>query len=187
MGVHMSEIVVVFGSSTPAPESAAYLEARQLGQLLAEAGLTVATGGYGGTMAAVSQGAAGAGGHVIGVTSTYIERYRPTPPNEWVAEEIRFDSQRDRLLHLVMNNDAMIALPGGIGTLSEVALAWSLLQTGELTPRPLVLLGPVWRETIRAFAQAETIRPRDLDLLYLATSSETAVAYVKQSLATRPV
>ncbi|HOU42609.1 MAG TPA: LOG family protein, partial [Promineifilum sp.] len=167
------------------PDSEAYSEARRLGQLLAEAGLTVATGGYGGTMAAVSQGAAGAGGHVIGVTSSHIERYRPTPPNEWVAEEIRFDSQRDRLLHLVMNNDAMIALPGGIGTLSEVALAWSLLQTGELTARPLVLLGPVWRETIRAFTQAETIRPRDLDLLYLATSSETAVAYVRQSLATR--
>lgn len=181
----MKQVVSVFGSSAPAPDSEAYSEARRLGQLLAEAGLAVATGGYGGTMAAVSQGAAEAGGHVIGVTSSAIERYRPTPPNEWVVEEIRFDSQRDRLLHLVMTNEAMIALPGGIGTLSEVALAWSLLQTGELAARPLVLLGPVWRETLRVYAQAEYVRPRDLDLVYLATSSETAVAYVKQSLATQ--
>ena len=181
----MPYVVAVFGSSAPAPDSEAYEDARRLGQQLAEAGFVIATGGYGGTMAAVSQGAAGAGGHVIGVTSGHMERYRPMPANEWVAEEIRHESQRDRLLHLVLNNDAMIALPGGIGTLSEVALAWSLLQTGELTARPLVLLGPTWRETIRVYAQAEYIRPRDMDLLYLATSSETAVAYVKQSLAAR--
>ena len=91
----------------------------------------------------------------------------------------------DRLLHLVLNNAAMIALPGGLGPLSEVALAWSLLQTGEIAARPFVLLGPLWRETIRVYAQAEYVRPRDMDLLYLATSSETAVAYVKQSLAAR--
>ena len=181
----MPHVIAVFGSSAPAPDSEDYEEARRLGQQLAEAGFVVATGGYGGTMAAVSQGAAGAGGHVIGVTSGHIERYRPMPANEWVAEEIRFESQRDRLVHLVMNNDAMIALPGGIGTLSEVALAWSLLQTGEMPAKPLVLLGPTWRETIRVYAQAETIRPRDLDLIYLATSAETAVAYVKQSLAAR--
>lgn len=181
----MPHIVAIFGSSAPAPDSEAYDDARRLGQQLAEAGFVVATGGYGGTMAAVSQGAAGAGGHVIGVTSGHIERYRPMPANEWVAEEIRFESQRDRLVHLVMNNDAMIALPGGIGTLSEVALAWSLLQTGEMPARPLVLLGPTWRETIRVYAQAEYIRPRDMDLVYLATSAETAVAYVKQSLVAR--
>ena len=181
----MPYVVAVFGSSAPAPDSEAYEDARRLGQQLAEAGFVVATGGYGGTMAAVSQGAAGAGGHVIGVTSGHMERYRPMPANEWVAEEIRHESQRDRLLHLVLNNDAMIALPGGIGTLSEVALAWSLLQTGEIAARPLVLLGPTWRETIRVYAQAEYIRPRDLDLIYLATSAETAVAYVKQSLAAR--
>ncbi len=181
----MPHLVAVFGSSSPAPDSEAYDDARRLGQQLAEAGFVVATGGYGGTMAAVSQGAAGAGGHVIGVTSGHMERYRPMPANEWVAEEIRFESQRDRLVHLVMNNDAMIALPGGIGTLSEVALAWSLLQTGEMSARPLVLLGPTWRETIRVYAQAEYIRPRDMDLIYLATSAETAVAYVKQSLAAR--
>ena len=170
---------------TPAPDSEAYEDARRLGQQLAEAGFVVATGGYGGTMAAVSQGAAEAGGHVIGVTSGHMERYRPMPANEWVAEEIRHESQRDRLLHLVLNNDAMIALPGGIGTLSEVALAWSLLQTSEMAARPLVLLGPMWRETIRVYAQGEYIRPRDMDLVYLATSPETAVAYVKQSLAAR--
>lgn len=178
-------IISVFGSSSPLPDSDLYMEARQLGTYLAEAGFAVATGGYGGTMAAVSQGASEAGGQVIGVTSAHMEKWRPTPPNEWVAEEVRLSSQRERLLHLVMNNDGMIALPGGIGTLSEVGLAWSLMQTGEMAARPLVLLGPLWRETIRVYSQSEFIRPRDMDLLYLATSAETAVGYMRQRLADR--
>lgn len=178
-------VISVFGSSSPQPDSETYLEARQLGFYLAEAGFSVATGGYGGTMAAVSQGASEAGGRVIGVTSSHMESWRPTPPNEWVMEEVRLKTQRERLFHLVMNNDGMIALPGGIGTLSEVALAWSLMQTGEIASRPLVLLGPIWRETIRVYSQVDYIRPRDMDLLYLATSAETAVGYIRQRLADR--
>jgi predicted Rossmann-fold nucleotide-binding protein len=84
-----------------------------------------------------------------------------------------------------MNNDGMLALPGGIGTLSEVALAWSLMQTGETVERPLVLLGQAWRDTIRAYARVEYIRPRDMDLIYLANSAETATGYIKQRLAAR--
>jgi uncharacterized protein (TIGR00730 family) len=176
------QIISVFGSSAPQPDSEAYREARQVGALLAQAGFVVATGGYGGTMAAVSQGASEAGGWVIGVTSSHMEKWRLTPPNIWVAEEIRLASQRERLLHLVMNNDGMLALPGGIGTLSEVSLAWSLMQTGEILERPLVLLGSAWRETIKSYAQADYIRPRDMDLIYLANSAETATAYIKQRL-----
>lgn len=179
------QIISVFGSSAPLPDSEAYAEARVLGALLAEAGYAVATGGYGGTMAAVSQGASESGGRVIGVTSAHMENWRPTPPNQWVNEEVRHDTQRDRLLYMVMHNDGMIALPGGIGTLSEVALAWSLMQTGETPARPLVLLGSTWRETIRVYSQAEYIRPRDMDLIYLATSAETAVGYMRQRLATQ--
>lgn len=176
-------IIAVFGSSSPQPDSDPYEQARLVGFLLAESGFTVATGGYGGTMAAVSRGAAEANGRVIGVTSSYMEKWRPMPPNEWVTEEIRLTTQRERLMHLVMNNHGMIALPGGIGTLSEVALAGSLMQTGEAPQRPLVLLGPLWRETIKVYAHEEYVRPRDMDLIYLATSAETAVAYIRQRLA----
>lgn len=50
--------IVVFGSSTCLPESAHYREAEELGRGLAESGFGVVTGGYGGTMEAVSKGAA---------------------------------------------------------------------------------------------------------------------------------
>jgi len=174
--VFMKGIITVFGSSRPLPDSAAYDEALTVGRLLAEAGYGVATGGYMGTMEAVSRGAAEAGGHVIGVTSGQIETFRPIPPNQWVQEEIRKELLRDRVAHLVMQNEGMIVLPGGIGTLSEMALAWSLMQVGDIPVRPLVLYGSTWRATLTAFFDADYIRAQDYSLLQFADTPETAVA-----------
>jgi uncharacterized protein (TIGR00730 family) len=176
------DIISVFGSSWPQPASAAYEEARQVGRLLAEAGFAVATGGYSGTMSAVSQGAAEAKGHVIGVISAQIERFRPLGPNQWVVQAIKYETLRERLLHLVTENDGIIVLPGGIGTLSEMALAWSFLQVGEIGSRPLVLLGETWRQTVQAFYQPEYIPQRHLDLLYFAATPEEAVAYATRDV-----
>jgi hypothetical protein len=59
------------------------------------------------------------------------------------------------------------------------------MQTGTIEERPLVLLGQTWRDTIRVYAQEEYIRPRDLDLLYLANSGVTGVGYIRQRLVDR--
>jgi uncharacterized protein (TIGR00725 family) len=157
--------------------------------MLAEAGYVVATGGYMGTMAAVSQGAAEAGGHVIGVSCDQIERFRLEGQcNPWVNEEIRYGTLAERLLHLVIHNDGMIALPGGIGTLSEMSLAWSLLQVGELTLRPLVLLGEAWPAMLKAYTHADYVNAEHLDLLRLADTPEAAVAHIMELVpATLPV
>lgn len=174
----MKTVISVFGSSSPQPGSPAYEEAHTTGRLLAEAGYSVATGGYGGVMAAVSQGAAAAGGHVIGVTATRMANFRAAKANQWVAEEIAYETLRERLLHLVMENDGIIAMPGGIGTLSEVALAWSLLQVGEMKARSLILVGDLWPATIQAFYRADYITQPHLDLLHFASSPETAVTHL---------
>ena len=72
----------------------------------------------------------------------------------------------------------MIVLPGGIGTLSEMALAWSLMQVGEIDPRPLSLLGQTWHETMNTFNNPPIIRPEHLALLHFANSPESAVSFV---------
>lgn len=171
----MKKVISVFGSARPQPGSAVYESARQVGRRLAEKGYAVATGGYSGTMTAVSQGAAEANGHVIGVTCDQIERFRPLAPNQWVAEEIRYDTLRQRLLHLVTHNDGMIVLPGGIGTLSEMSLAWSFLQTGEIEPRPFVLLGDIWPQTVNAFFDPDYIMDSHMALLRYASTPHEAV------------
>lgn len=143
--------VTIFGGSQPRPGERPYLEAMELGRLLGEAGHTVLTGGYIGTMEAVSRGAAEAGGHVIGVTCEEIEAWRPVSPNRWVQEQLRFPTLRQRLFALIEECDAAIVLPGGIGTLAELAEMWSHLQTGAIPPKPLVLIGPAWQAVMDAF------------------------------------
>ncbi len=176
----MSKIVSVFGGSRPRPGDAAYEEARALGAALAQTGWTVATGGYSGVMEAASRGACEAGGHVIGVTCGLIEDWKGLRPNEWVREEKKFATLRDRLSHLVEFCDAAIALPGGIGTLSEVALTWSLLQTGEIAAKPLVVVGQVWTATVATFIRHADgyLHPGDDKLVFLADTVEQAARFL---------
>jgi uncharacterized protein (TIGR00730 family) len=170
-----ANVISVFGSHAPLPGSEDYQQAMDVGRLLAETGFTVATGGYGGTMQAVSQGAAEAEGEVIGVTCTRIEMFRSARLNSWATKEIRYETLQERALHLVKNNRGVIVLPGGIGTLSEFALAWSLLQVDEISPRPLVLLGKMWKETLRTFIRDDYIHVENYEMLSLVDTAEAAV------------
>ena len=143
--------ISVFGGSQPKEGSPAYQEAYELGHLLAEAGHTVLTGGYIGTMEAVSRGAAEAGGHVIGVTCAEIERWRPVKANGWVKEEWRRETLMERLQALVERCDAAIALPGGPGTLTEIALTWNLIIVHAMPPKLLILVGEGWKVVFDQF------------------------------------
>ena len=170
--------VSVFGGSSPQPGSPAYKEAYELGKLLAQSGHAVITGGYIGTMEAISRGAAEAGGHVIGVTCADIETWRTVRPNPWVQEERRFDTMQERLNELVLACDAAIALPGGPGTLTEVALTWNLMIIHSMPQKPLILCGPGWRTLIETFTSSfEIYIPKNQrDLLQFAPDIKSTLA-----------
>lgn len=157
-------IVSVFGSSMPKEGGADYERARMLGKLLAEHGYVVATGGYMGTMEATSRGAKDGNGHVIGVTTSHFDKIR-LDANEYIDEEIKFPSLFERLHHLVTFADAWVALPGGIGTLSEVALTWSLIQVEEVERKPLVVVGEMWQEILQKFSRNDYIDPQYINLI----------------------
>jgi uncharacterized protein (TIGR00725 family) len=169
--------VTIFCSSHTRPGDPAYDQAMRLGALLGAAGHTVLTGGYIGSMEAVSRGAAQAGGHVIGVTCDEIERWRPVQPNPWVHEEWRCPTLRDRLARLIDGCEAALALPGGPGTLTEIALTWNLLLTDSIAPRPLILIGSGWQATFEAFWQAlgEYVPPSQRQWLSFAPDVDSAV------------
>lgn len=169
-------VISVFGSNLPLPGQPDYQLAYDVGRRLAQAGIAVATGGYIGTMTAVSQGAAEAGGHVIGVTCDQIEAWRPVSPNRWITQEIRYRTLLERMAHLVVENEGIIVLPGGIGTLAEVALAWNQLQTGAMPSRPLVVLGEHWRRTLREFLVPDYVPTASQALIQFADTPEEAVA-----------
>jgi uncharacterized protein (TIGR00730 family) len=169
--------ITVFGSASPQPGDPAYEEARRLGELLARAGHAVLTGGYMGTMEAASRGAAEAGGHVVGVVCQEIETWRQATHNQWVIEVRKFPTLRERLYCLVEACDGALALPGGIGTLDEIATMWSQMQVNAMPTRPLILIGAGWKRTFETLidAQAANIRPAHRELLSFAPDIDAAV------------
>lgn len=168
--------ITVFGGAQPKRSELAYEEAFQLGQRLGAAGHTVLTGGYIGTMEAVSRGAVEAGGHVVGVTCEEIEAWRNIRPNPWVQEEWRYDTLRERLFSLIDNCEAAIALPGGAGTLAEISLTWNMLIVQALPPRPLILVGPAWQAIFSTFFTnlGDYVAQRDRSWLSFVLNGEAA-------------
>ena len=146
--------VTIFDSSLPGEGSPAYDQARRLGRRLAESGFAVCNGGYGGLMEASARGAREAGGHTVGVTC----RIWPTPVNPWIVEEVPTQSFLERLMTLVERGDAYIVLPGGTGTLAELALVWEMMNKGTLAktvggPKPLLVMIPYWQPVIECLNQ----------------------------------
>jgi uncharacterized protein (TIGR00730 family) len=171
--------VAVFGSARLRPGDPEYAEAHRLGELIAGAGWTLCTGGYDGAMAAASEGAAGAGGHVVGVTvAAWAGRVEANP---WVSEERAADGLVARVAELLAS-DAWVAVAGGVGTLSEVALAWNLLQSGDVGPRPLVTVGPRWRALLPELLAHLVIDDRDMALVRAVDDAAEAVAALRLAL-----
>ena len=172
--------VAVFGSSASQPGDGHWEEGVLCGRLLAEAGFTVVTGGYGGLMEAVSRGAADVGGHVIGVTVPVAFPGRPGA-NRFVTEELRAASLTERIHELTSVTDASIALHGSIGTLTELVVAWNLAYVDRFTkpPKPVIAVGPRWTSLVTDITQAvET----DGTLVTCVDTVEQAVAEVKSRI-----
>lgn len=176
--------IVVFGSSRPLPGEPDYENAYNLGRLIAQDGGTAITGGYMGTMEAVSAGASEAGGYVIGVTCQQIETSRGAKANHWVKEEISCTTLTERLEELINRCEAAIALPGGPGTLAEISLFWNLLVIQAIPPKPLVLVGDSWKNVFSIFMQelGNYNTQQNWDSLLFASNINDAYALVNKRI-----
>jgi uncharacterized protein (TIGR00730 family) len=143
----MAEIVVsVFGTGRARAGEPAYVLAERVGRALAQAGFVIANGGYRGTMHGAAKGAAEAGGTVIGVTCS---AFKNSVANEFITREIVACSLEERLNTLVRLGRAYVVLPGGTGTLLELAMVWELKNKGFLDQgKPIVLAGGFWRPLV---------------------------------------
>jgi len=148
----MDEMVIsVFGTGRARAGEPAYVLAEGIGRALAQAGFAIANGGYRGTMHAAAQGAAEAGGTVIGVTCA---AFKNSAANEYVTREIVTGSLEERLATLVRLGRGYVVLPGGTGTLLELATVWELKNKGFLDrAKPILLAGEFWRPLIELVAQ----------------------------------
>jgi Predicted Rossmann fold nucleotide-binding protein len=164
------KIVTIFGGSQCGEDSEEYRQAYRVGEILAEAGFTICTGGYLGVMEAASRGAREKGGRVFGIV---LNQFR-AEPNRYLTDKVATDHFYDRLQNLISRSAGFIALKGGLGTVSEISLVWNKLQTGVLGPRPLVLLGNCWKPVVECWRQNLVVSESDVSLLDFADSAEEA-------------
>ncbi len=179
--------ITIFGSSLPREGNPAYEHARRLGRLLAEAGFAICNGGYAGLMEASARGAREAGGHTLGVTCEIWS----FPANPWIVEEVRTKSFLERLLALIERGDAYVVLPGGTGTLAELALGWEMMNKSSLSRtvggrKPLFVMESYWRPVIECLNQEGSLgrvggaasdwRSPAMDLVTLCKDVEEIVA-----------
>lgn len=175
--------VAVFGSGSAPPDHPVLVDAERLGRQLVEAGYTVLCGGYAGTMEAVSRGARQAGGQVIGVT---MDLFSPRlVPNPYLTKEQRVKDFFPRLKRLT-GADGFVVLSGGVGTLTEAMLTWSLLQTGQIPPKPFIFVGAGWQRLFDALRAETFVTAADLQLASVVDSVDEAVALLKESTAPTP-
>ncbi len=174
--------IAIYGGAAPKVGEPAYEEARQLGFLLGKAGHTVMTGGYIGVMEAASRGANEAGGHVIGSTCAQLEEWRKVKANAWVKEEWQYPTLRERMYALIDNCDAAIMMPGGVGTLAELAVMWNEEIISMKSPRLMVLVGKGWQNTITVFLEqfGDYLHLHDQKRVYFAEDIKSAVAIIDQ-------
>ena len=161
----MSEkIITIFGTGKAKSGDVAYMLAYKVGKLLVQAGFTIANGGYGGTMLAAAKGAAEAGGQIVGVTCS---AFKGSKANEYISREIVTGSLDERLDTLVKLGQAYIVLPGGTGTLLELAKVWELKNKGFLkADKPVIILGGFWKPLIELIATEDAdssrfVKPAD--------------------------
>jgi hypothetical protein len=160
-----------------------YDEARKLGKLVSERGamdggnrLVIVTGGGPGVMEAANRGAYEAGAKSVGLNITLPQEQGPNP---YVSPEFcfRFHYFAIRKMHFVMRARALVAFPGGFGTMDELFEVLTLVQTGKKRRLPIILFGrEYWNDVINFSNMAKWgyIAYEDLDLFKFADTAEEA-------------
>jgi uncharacterized protein (TIGR00730 family) len=193
------DTIVFFGSARlreDGPLGRYYAEARELARLVTEwskglphgaARFVVCTGGGGGIMEAANRGASDAGGMTIGLNIGLPHEQRPNP---YVTRELLFEFHYFfmRKLWFAHLARALVAFPGGFGTLDELMEVLTLAQTGKLEQKTIVILygSSYWREIVDfdALVRHGMISPEDLRLFQFADDPAAALQILQQGLDT---
>lgn len=158
-----------------------YDEARELARIVSTQGQhfgrcenVICTGGGPGIMEAANRGAHDVGAKSIGLNITLPFEQEP---NGFISPELCFEFKyfAIRKMHFLMRAKAMVAFPGGFGTLDELFEALTLIQTHRMQPMPVVLFGrDYWSRLIdwQMFVDEGTIAPEDLELIRFAETAD---------------
>ena len=169
--------------------AAYYDQARRFGKLVAEHSkgrtpkeqIHICTGGGPGIMEAANRGAHEAGMPNVGLNIALPHEQHSNP---YVTPELNFKFHyfAMRKMHFMMRAKALVAFPGGFGTLDELFEVVTLVQTRKAKPVPIILCGtPYWRRllNLEVLVEEGAISPEDLDLVSYVESPEAAWEVIK--------
>ncbi len=176
--------VSIFGSTRVKPEDEVYQKAERIGQLLAENGFGVITGGGPGVMEAANKGASLAGGKSIGLN---IELPLEQTPNPYTNMNLVFHYFFVRKVMFIKYAMAYIILPGGFGTMDELFESITLIQTHKIRPFPVILVGSkYWNGLLdwmkEVVLKEGKISPSDLEILQLIDEPEEIIKIIKKTV-----
>ena len=167
---YLSEIrpaVSIYGSARLKPNSPYYKLATQIARKLSDAGFAVISGGGPGIMEAANKGAHAGKAPSVGLN---IELPHEQSGNQYQDISLRFRHFFTRKVTFVKNSDAVIVMPGGFGTLDELAEVLTLIQTKKSRHVPIILVGSTfWKGLLDWFRDSlepmGLIGPHDIELM----------------------
>jgi uncharacterized protein (TIGR00730 family) len=180
---YLSEIrpaISIYGSARLKPESPYYKLAIQIAQKFSDAGFAVISGGGPGIMEAANKGAHAGKSASVGLN---IELPHEQQGNPYQDIAMRFRHFFTRKVTFVKNSDAFIVMPGGFGTLDELAEVLTLVQTGKSRSVPVVMYGSrFWKGLLDWFRftllPMGLIAEHDLDLMKIVDEPQEVLEAV---------
>ncbi|MEW7982979.1 MAG: TIGR00730 family Rossman fold protein [gamma proteobacterium symbiont of Phacoides pectinatus] len=169
--------VSIFGSARTPRDHEDYQKAEQIARLLSDSGFAVISGGGPGIMEAVNKGGYFGKSPSIGLN---IQLPHEQTANEYQDIALDFRHFFSRKVMFVKYASAYVVMPGGFGTLDELAEILTLVQTGKSRRIPIVLVNSrFWSGLLEWFrgtlCREETIDPEDLDLMYVCDDPKEVV------------
>lgn len=174
--------VTIFGSARFKPDNKYYHVAEKLGQLLAQNGFAVITGGGSGIMEAANKGAAEAGGQSVGMNIKLPFEQKPNPYANLQLDYKYFFIRKVMFVRYAM---AYVIMPGGYGTMDEFFEALTLIQTKRVKSFPVILMGrDYWQGLLdwlkNSMVQKDMILPYDLEMIQVIDEPEEVVKHIKK-------
>jgi len=180
--------VTIFGSARLQPGTAPYESVKQLAAGLTELGCDIISGGGPGLMQAANEGALSVDPEALHRSvGIRIDLPFEQAINPYVGKAYGHGTFFSRLHHFMIASDAFVVVPGGIGSLLELSLAWQLLQVHRLHNTPLILVGKMWESLVEWGREwmlqegLELASAEDFDIPQSAATVEETIERIRAS------
>lgn len=178
--------VSIFGSARIKPEDPVYQETFNLAKVIGKEGIDLVTGGGPGLMEAASLGHTAGDvknrAHSIGLNIILPFEQKPNEGLEFLDNHEVFSTRLDEFMLL---SNAVVVMPGGIGTCLELFYSWQLLQVKHICNMPIILVGKMWRKLIEWVIDhplhQKLMDPKDLHFIVVVDNWKQAVKVIKKA------